>query len=64
MTGVPTDGGTALATGDHIHDFVTGQGYIAATAGAGQTAVTGIETVTQAQYNALTPVASKLYIIV
>ena len=64
VTGAPADNGTALATGDQIHDFVTGQGYIAATAGAGQTAVSGIETVTQAQYNALTPVASKLYIIV
>ena len=64
VTGAPADNGTALATGDQIHDFVTGQGYIAATAGAGQTAVSGIETVTQAQYNALTTVASKLYIIV
>jgi hypothetical protein len=63
VTGVPTDGGTALATGNHIHDFVTGQGYIAGTAGSGQTAVTGIETLTQAQYDALTPVATKLYII-
>ena len=64
VTGVPSNGGTALATGNQIHDFVTGQGYIAATAGAGQTAVTGIETLTQAQYDALTPVTSKLYIIV
>lgn len=64
VTGAPADNGTALATGDQIHDFVTGQGYIAATAGAGQTAVSGIETVTQAQYDTLTPVASKLYIIV
>ena len=64
LTGVPSNGGTALATGNQIHDFVTGQGYIAGTAGSGQTAVTGIETLTQAQYDALTPVATKLYIIV
>tara|TARA_R100000479_G_scaffold68838_1_gene32943 strand:+ start:273 stop:656 length:384 start_codon:yes stop_codon:yes gene_type:complete len=64
VTGAPADNGTALATGDQIYDFVTGQGYIAATAGAGQTAVSGIETVTQAQYDALTKDASKLYIIV
>ena len=63
VTDVPSNGGTALATGNHIHDFVTGQGYIAGTAGSGQTAVTGIETLTQAQYDALTPVATKLYII-
>jgi len=28
VTGAVTNGGTALATGDQIHDFVTGQGYV------------------------------------
>ena len=43
VTGAVSDGGTALATGDQIHDFVTGLGY---TTNAGTvTQVTGTGTV-------------------
>jgi hypothetical protein len=48
VTGAVVDGGTALATGDQIHDFVTGLGYISDAGVTAFTSGTGLSTNTAA----------------